>query len=1178
MFTVQQVYAQAAPYEAHTSLTDDAAMWLWFDRTTLAHNQVSVTGALWVDTQNMERPGGYQTAQFRGLAVRVTRSLVANNTVQGGLSTLVDDSLGVGVAVTVATLERSSVFLGGNYLSDNGQGRELNASAPPMPGPVQPLCGAGFALLSRGSLVEVAVRAEANTWARNHAGLGGALFVSSTAQQGLRVALAHNLFENNTAGPYAQLADGGAASIHYGPPLDVRRGLCDAVAGCGAATNETWSPSAPGLSVASRFSLSGNEWRSNAALGYGGALMVYYSPDFFVPQTPDGTPGPTAFPFALPSDPDVASAIPADEVSISGERYDSNGARPLRQAGVGGALSFTLAPDVPLAQAVDYTRQAFTWRTWAPRTRLHIANSSFVSSSALCQTCSGGAVYVRNGATRIERCSFDRSVAGSFGGALFIDSGSGAVDIDSTSFARSVAAQRGQLLYSLSSAALRFNASTLDLDCSAATVGPTQLEIPIGGSLSLEGQSLMQCAAGFSLRNASQTQFRASTPELFLGVLVSSRAYSCVACAPNTYSLARGAAFDDVFVPGRTEVDCRPCPFGADCSSGVDQIFTKQGNWGKIAAVVPTAVPASSGGDSAGPGLLTAGEAPTTPGPDSSAVAASLAFYPCPAGYCCPPGKSCTYDYCSGHRTGVLCSQCQAGYTMALATPNCRAVADCDDARWFWPVAILGLGLGAVAWLGLQLRAARAYAHTADAALFAVGEDDADGAASDARSAISLPTLLRVLMLYWQLAGLLLSSSSKSAAYTVSVWISSISNFQLSNTGGGAAAEEGVPGADGVLVPTSAATDTSPSRDGVCVVTGMSGLDKIAWNYLFPSIIVIWVLLMFALAKAMTRNPDSRLSRWIRQIFAAPPASAPAPTRPSQGDKAGSDETSSAQVGIEMQAMDEAGGGGLAAHDGNKSVVSSSSSVSASVSASSASVPLTMCAFHSPRSGGVDCFLAAVLLELMLACYTSFLLTTSALLQCVDIGGERRVFLAADTVCYSPGQSAAIFFFVLLSLLPLLLWLLPHYMPCSHIARVLHTRYRADAWSQATECVLLLRRYLFVLLSTFVVAPFTRAYLLLLVAVGSALVHQRQYAFRSSLCNLVESVCVASLVALGAIGIRSGAQMEMQPDADSGVDDTNSAMDGLTVALLFAPAASALIATTAQACRLRRMRAAKGGQ
>eukprot|EP00741_Cyanophora_paradoxa_P003900 tig00000737_g3794.t1 len=124
--------------------------------------------------------------------------------------------------------------------------------------------------------------------------------------------------------------------------------------------------------------------------------------------------------------------------------------------------------------------------------------------------------------------------------------------------------------------------------------------------------------------------------------------FRCIACEPGTYNLGQDGV-------------CRPCPTGATCPGG-GAVLARDGFW---------LDPASIG-------------------------RAAPAAYRCPRGLCCPTG-ACGLDApCAARRRGVLCGDCEAGYSDWGG--ECTACTTPQPALLVVPVAA-ACGLVAIFWV-----------------------------------------------------------------------------------------------------------------------------------------------------------------------------------------------------------------------------------------------------------------------------------------------------------------------------------------------------------------------------------------------------------------------------------------------------------------------------------------------
>lgn len=571
----------------------------------------------------------------------------------------------------------------------------------------------------------------------------------------------------------------------------------------------------------------------------------------------------------------------------------------------------------------------------------------------------------------------------------------------------------------------------------------------------------------------------------------------------------------------------------------------------------------------------------------------------------------CPLYYCSNHRTGVLCSQCEAGYTFVLGASSCRAQSSCgSDESVFWPLTMIGTCLVSLVLLALRLytllhqRAAGEHAQlvaevAADAApaMTTGGAEDKFGgqhagalvgAASE--PALSPMLLLRVLLFYFQLFGMVIPSASSTATHAFAVWVSAIATFQFSNQL-----------ADPQDTGASSGGSSVSSGGGVCVQPHLSGWAKISYGYLFPSLVVLWLLLWTAVYALLRRYSNPWLQRTMQraQALVQSKSKSPAADGGAAAAAAGTVPTSlSAPVhsgDVELQDVTSGGSdsdkfsvgvhgiagarGGLASQDANAdpAVASAPSGVASTASSvqSSLSCPCHPSSSSSSSSWSLSCVLAGVGVDLLLTCYTAFLKTTASLVTCVSMDGQSRLFQAADVRCYTPAQGFALFVLVAISALPLLLASLPRLYPCVCVVGPGLQRYRRSCagWY---ESVLMVRRLVFVLLSVFIVSDaYLRALLLLFLCVASTFVHQALHPFRQRAANALESACLAALTCACAISMRAATLQDAQAsDAQADGGGMAAAMERLQLVLLVAPPALAILLFVRATRRTRANRAA----
>ena len=98
------------------------------------------------------------------------------------------------------------------------------------------------------------------------------------------------------------------------------------------------------------------------------------------------------------------------------------------------------------------------------------------------------------------------------------------------------------------------------------------------------------------------------------------------------------------------DINCHPCPYGGRC---LDRISAVPNFWGYK----------TGAGD-------------------------RVLFQGCPRGYCCATAGDCHgIDDCRSDRVGVLCGQCQPGFSEAIFTSDCVPNVDCNPVVG-WPVML----------------------------------------------------------------------------------------------------------------------------------------------------------------------------------------------------------------------------------------------------------------------------------------------------------------------------------------------------------------------------------------------------------------------------------------------------------------------------------------------------------
>ena len=338
-------------------------------------------------------------------------------------------------------------------------------------------------------------------------------------------------------------------------------------------------------------------------------------------------------------------------------------------AGNGGGLY-----QAPLQASLDpqpSSREGNSYRKWTYYTGTTLVWCEFIGNSARGHSGTGGGFAAADGLSLAMRDTvFDSNYAQLFGGGLFLEPESSEVGFWSGSVFRnnSVGLGGGAQFGTLSGGEIDFSGFSAQF-----TSEHIQVMVQGGGNVTWNTSStLMQCPNGFLIQDIYSGLYganaaSASAPGILGRVFVSTIGFTCVACPIATYTLGKGLSRG---LPGVVEnPTCWPCPYGGNCGSGRD-VVSAAGFWG---SVVTRAV--------------------------SNKTVKQVEFMQCPEGYCCG-GICVAIDGCRGNRYGRLCGHCLQGYGEVIGGSTCRHVSECDDGAWFWPLAAVGILVGA----GLMLR------------------------------------------------------------------------------------------------------------------------------------------------------------------------------------------------------------------------------------------------------------------------------------------------------------------------------------------------------------------------------------------------------------------------------------------------------------------------------------------
>ena len=128
---------------------------------------------------------------------------------------------------------------------------------------------------------------------------------------------------------------------------------------------------------------------------------------------------------------------------------------------------------------------------------------------------------------------------------------------------------------------------------------------------------------------------------------------SCSSCPLHTYSIFSGTLGPQLV--NQTHINCYNCPFGGNCTNG--KIKAAENFWGYSLK-------------------------------DRSN---EIRFSSCPFGYCCLGNQCRHYNSCKKGREGTLCGQCKAGLTENIVTSKCLSPKHCRHPLFALIVAIAGI-------------------------------------------------------------------------------------------------------------------------------------------------------------------------------------------------------------------------------------------------------------------------------------------------------------------------------------------------------------------------------------------------------------------------------------------------------------------------------------------------------
>ena len=273
-----------------------------------------------------------------------------------------------------------------------------------------------------------------------------------------------------------------------------------------------------------------------------------------------------------------------------------------------------------------------------------------------------GAVYVSNGNTTFQNCSFQDNLAIRKTGQVYSAYGTGRMEFNNCTFSskRKNRTLDGRhfgnvaFFYSESEGPVVFRNTSM-VSAIAERRSNSVLEISNGGYVHIDHKTTIRCGKGGMLSFENATHFVYTDKRTrFCRLNVTVVKYTCRLCSPGYYSLQTGRSSGFAV---ENSFQCQPCPLGATCIHNNMNIAAKENFWGY--------------------------QVPETRRP------ALLKFIPCPKEYCQSPStQSLAFNSCRGNRTGFLCGKCATGYTESLFSANCRKTNQCSD-NFLWLVIIL---------------------------------------------------------------------------------------------------------------------------------------------------------------------------------------------------------------------------------------------------------------------------------------------------------------------------------------------------------------------------------------------------------------------------------------------------------------------------------------------------------
>ena len=344
-----------------------------------------------------------------------------------------------------------------------------------------------------------------------------------------------------------------------------------------------------------------------------------------------------------------------------------NGICPQRYARKGtvyetstGAITILSPPDKFVRTGcVNKSTREETHPVWSYRTNALFEDNIFEGNAGLI----AGAVYVSNGYTTFQRCTFRNNFAIEQSGHVYSAYGTGRVDFKDCFFSsRKKKITINDTTFYKTTFFLSESKGPINLqNTTMVSTAPENYSYPVvrisnGGFVYMDDSSTIQCGIGNKLQLDNATHFiYTEQNNSFCRVNVTVLKYSCNLCGPSFYSMQKGVSRGLVV---NNTVRCLQCPFGATCIRR--NIAAKPNFWGYPVNTNPP----------------------------------SLRFILCPEHYCASPSlHSKKYNSCQGNRSGTLCGSCIPGYSETLFSAECRKNGECNNYFFWISVIVLTTGL-----------------------------------------------------------------------------------------------------------------------------------------------------------------------------------------------------------------------------------------------------------------------------------------------------------------------------------------------------------------------------------------------------------------------------------------------------------------------------------------------------